>query len=922
MSEADVGAEQSARMRAGIRRGVLSRVGGGLRRVSPPALLAVLCASAFGPVVAAAVGAGSVVVAGIVVFGSVGAQMLSDVIASQIDRWRAGGGKPTQAEFERALAERIERHLSEGGPDAGVLRADIAAVLRHVDAAGAALEAAVHSGDEGLQRLLTTELAELSGRFGEFGFVLEQVRRSAGEIQEILRQQNAESRADRDRAREQGVQLRLIRELLTVISSSGGVGPPPAGPAGAGGTPYRGLLPFHEDDQEFFFGRERVTAELVDRLAERLTGVGLLVVTGASGAGKSSLLRAGLMVQVARGALAAGSQRWPRMVVTPTASPLDELSTHLAVAAGVDPVTVRRALAEDPSQVRLYARQAALAVGAADGDNGPARLVLVVDQFEELYTLPGPGDDPAAGQREAFLASLCAAATPADGGGEAAALVVLAVRADYLDRCAAHPGLLAALRAGVFFVGAMTGSELRQAVVGPADAAGLVIEPGLVDTILADLRGAGPVGFAAAALPLLSQAMLVTWQQRDGDRLTSRGYDRAGGVVHAVRESAEAAYASLSAAQQPVARRVLQRLTVVAGDGQLARRRMPLAELRDADAAALDADVDAVVAAFTGRRLLVVEDTGVEISHDALLTHWPRLRDWLRAEVADWAAHSQILEDAMAWRDHDRDTSRLYRGGQLAAAKALADRWRADPGRYPSLTPVAGEFLVASTQAARRGTRIRRLAVAGLVLLTVAATGAAGVAYVNAAQAVGGAQQRGADHVQAVAAVRQQFCREHDVGGFVLVAVTSRSGPPEWDPTGRPVRGTQQRTAAMVAVAVPSGSPRKPGSGRTITTCGISPWTFRIWLPCASVRIDVLTRSLTATMRYSGRPNEGEVRSFSYTFHEPPHRGSLSEVCHPRKKPAGTPPLSGFADRQSGLYRVTDLPLAPFNGPTARSLTT
>ncbi|HEV3294853.1 MAG TPA: helix-turn-helix domain-containing protein, partial [Streptosporangiaceae bacterium] len=311
----------------------------------------------------------------------------------------------------------------------------------------------------------------------------------------------------------------------------------------ADGCPYRGLLPFSESDAEVFYGRERLADELAAKLAARAASGGLVVVTGASGAGKSSLLRAGLLPILARGQQVPGSDRWPRIVMTPTKDPLTELAARLAAVGGPDALAVRDGLARHPDQAYLAIRSAVLAAVArrdeepsASGD-GAARLVLIVDQFEQVFTLnPDLGGEAA---RQAFITALCSAAANAVGSGQVPpALVAVVVRGDFCDRCAAFPELAGALQDGLFVVGPMTESELRVAITGPAEAAGLRIDAGLSDTILGDLRVAGG-DRSAGVLPLLSQAMALTWEHREGDRLTSHGYAQAGGVSHAVQTGAD-----------------------------------------------------------------------------------------------------------------------------------------------------------------------------------------------------------------------------------------------------------------------------------------------------------------------------------------------------------------------------------------------
>src|SRR5215468_10230646 len=189
----------------------------------------------------------------------------------------------------------------------------------------------------------------------------------------------------------------------------------PGGPAWPGG-PYLGLVPFEERDARLFYGRDELADRLIRRLAERPAGAGILLVAGESGSGKSSLLRAGLLPRLAAGALGPGSERWPRRVIRPTASPLRELAMALAEIAGTDPVSVYRSLRAAPEEAPMLAEQAARAVTGRGADPGPGgssgaaagappRLVLVVDQFEELFT---EGEDAGvdAAERKAFVTAL------------------------------------------------------------------------------------------------------------------------------------------------------------------------------------------------------------------------------------------------------------------------------------------------------------------------------------------------------------------------------------------------------------------------------------------------------------------------------------------------------------------------------------
>jgi WD40 repeat protein/transcriptional regulator with XRE-family HTH domain len=497
----------------------------------------------------------------------------------------------------------------------------------------------------------------------------------------------------------------------------------------ARGCPYQGLLPFSESDADVFYGRERLAAELAVKLAAQVTSGGLVVVTGASGSGKSSLLHAGLLPILARGQQIPGSDRWPRIVMTPTKDPLTELAARLAAVGGPDALAVRDGLERHPDQAHLAIRSAVLATAEEPSriHDGVARLVLIVDQFEQVFTLnPDLGG---AATRQAFITAVCSAATsPAGPRQEPPALVAISVRGDFWGRCAAVPELVGALQDGHFVVGPMTESELRVAITGPAEAARLRIDPALTDTILGDLRVAGG-DRSAGVLPLLSQAMALTWEQRESGRLTSRAYARAGGVSHAVQTGADRVYGALSTRHQAIAREVLRSLTVASRDGGLARRPVTRDDLYAGLPGTARADIDAVLDAFAAERLTVLDEHTAQLSHDVLLREWPRLREWLEEDQASWIMYGQLADAAAAWHDSQQDPSFLYRGTQLAALQQAVTRWSANPARSPALTGTQRAFLQASDRAAARTSRRRRSGFAVLALLTVLAVAASAVAF-------------------------------------------------------------------------------------------------------------------------------------------------------------------------------------------------
>ena len=233
----------------------------------------------------------------------------------------------------------------------------------------------------------------------------------------------------------------------------------------------------------------------------------------------------------------------------------------------------------------------------------------------------------------------------------------------------------------------------------------------------------------AGVLPLLSQAMALTWQHREGGRLTSRGYAQAGGVSHAVQTGAEQVYGALPARQRAIAREVLRSMTVASRDGGLARRPVTRQDLYTGLPDATREDIDAVLDAFAAERLAVLDGDTAQLAHDVLLRAWPRLHEWLEEDQASWILHGQLADAAAAWHDAHDDPSFLYRGAQLTTVRQAVTRWSANPARSPVLTGTQRGFLQASERAAARSRRRRRSALAVLAVLTVLAVAAAGLAF-------------------------------------------------------------------------------------------------------------------------------------------------------------------------------------------------
>ena len=344
-----------------------------------------------------------------------------------------------------------------------------------------------------------------------------------------------------------------------------------------------------------------------------------------------------------------------------------------------------------------------------------SRLVLIVDQFEEVFTLCHRNDE-----RIAFFDALVHAAQVPDGPIS----VAVAIRGDYYGHCSVHQELARLLAANHLLVGPMSPSEIRTAIEEPAHRAGLAIDHDLVDRVVDDASG------AAGVLPLLSTAMLETWNRRRDGRLTLDAYLTTGGVHGAIARLAESVYEELSPDQRGAVRYMLLRLAELGEDGDDVRRRAPLDEL--VTSAAHQEVLDVLVS----HRLVTVDGGRVEVAHEALLREWPRLRTWLEEDRAGRALHRRLTADARAWDEAGGPEDLLLRGMRLDSAVDWAT------GHEGELHPLEQAYLNASSAAwqrelasSRRAARRFRALAVGLAVLLVAAVAAGVLAQVQRNQA-------------------------------------------------------------------------------------------------------------------------------------------------------------------------------------------
>jgi WD40 repeat protein/transcriptional regulator with XRE-family HTH domain len=395
----------------------------------------------------------------------------------------------------------------------------------------------------------------------------------------------------------------------------------------AGISPYKGLLFFDESDSELFFGREAITAQLVSHVMDlgMETSTRFLAVVGASGSGKSSLVRAGLAVAIKR----AG---WEVRIFTPTANPLKILEANLHAARTKD----------------------------------AEKILILVDQFEEVFTLCH--DEL---ERIAFIERLLSYAQEESKKPT----VVIALRADFYSHCAQYPRLRQAVAAEQEYIGQMTREVLRRAIEEPAKRGGWDFESGLVDILLHDIGAQGSSEPEPGALPLLSHALLATWERRRGRMLTLDGYHASGGVRGAIAETAESVFTDqLNRSQQEMARDVFLRLTELGEGTEDTRRRAALNELVRQSAEA--AQLRGVLNTLAEARLITLNADSAEVAHEALIREWQRLHEWLTEDREVLLLHRHLTESAQEWRARGRDPSDLYRGARLVQARERASPYQ------------------------------------------------------------------------------------------------------------------------------------------------------------------------------------------------------------------------------------------------------
>jgi basic membrane lipoprotein Med (substrate-binding protein (PBP1-ABC) superfamily)/DNA-binding SARP family transcriptional activator len=483
--------------------------------------------------------------------------------------------------------------------------------------------------------------------------------------------------------------------------------------AGRRVNPFKGLRPFQEDDAADFFGRDQLVADVVRRLSEEAP---LIALVGPSGSGKSSVVRAGLIPALRKGAVE-GSDHWLIAHMLPGSDPFIELEAALLRSTLDAPDSLVDILRGDDDSGLV---RAALRLLPDDS----SRLVVVVDQFEELFTLV---EDEST--RARFLDQLVGAVD--DPYGRVAVLVTL--RSDFYSHPLAYSGFATRMGTGVINVVPLTSDELEAAALRPAERSGVTLEPALLAELITDVIG------QPGALPMFQYTLTELFDRRVGDTLSVDVYRTMDGVRGALTRRADELYKQLDAGEQAAAQQLLLRLVGVAEHGEWNRRRVHASEI-----IGLDVDVVAmqrVIESFATHRLLSLDRdqaTGaptVEVAHEALLQEWDQLRAWIEQNRDDLRRHRELAAAASSWHAAGRSQDYVYTGARLAesvewtatSALKLTTREQAflDAGlERRSIEEAAEEERRGREQHLEQTARRRTLGMAAAMVILVAVLGA------------------------------------------------------------------------------------------------------------------------------------------------------------------------------------------------------
>jgi len=431
-------------------------------------------------------------------------------------------------------------------------------------------------------------------------------------------------------------------------------------------NPYKGLRAFQEADADDFFGRESLVEQLLWRLGEDDAGSRFLAVVGPSGSGKSSVVKAGVVPALRRGALPM-SKRWYTLDIVPGTHPFEELEAALLRVAVNPPASLLEVFREDERGLTRAIKR------ILPGQND--ELLLVIDQFEELFTMVG---DEA--ERAHFLKSLLSAASD-----ERSQLrVIVTLRADFYDRPLLYPDFGELMRKRTEVVLPLSPEELTRAITAPAERVGLKLEAGLAATIVSE------IGEQPGALPLLQYALSELYERRSGKTLTLQAYHESGKVLGALARRADELYDALNEAGKQAARQLFLRLVTPGEGSEDTRRRVQQSEIPGGDAA------QNVIENFGKYRLLTFDRDPmtrvptVEVAHEALIRQWGRLRGWIDESRESVRLQRRLTTAADEWFNANREPSFLLSGTRLEQF----ENWSKETDLM--LSPRETEYLAAS----------------------------------------------------------------------------------------------------------------------------------------------------------------------------------------------------------------------------------
>ena len=489
--------------------------------------------------------------------------------------------------------------------------------------------------------------------------------------------------------------------------------------------PYMGLEAFNQDSAEYFYGREALVQKLLNQVNHKLS----IAVVGASGSGKSSAVQAGLMAQLKQGKQVPGSDRWWMGCFRPGEQPIKALADLLTNRSS------KKAQAQEKLQIEGLLYQGVEGFVRWLRTRSEPMVLLVIDQFEELFTLAGESE------RQEFIELIVGALKYAGDRFK----LVFTIRADFVASCLEIPELAQILQKNSILVPPyLTKADYRSAIVKPAEQVGLKVESGLVELLLQDLdRSAGD-------LPLLQFALQKLWERRDNGKLNLKAYKQLGGIKGALERQAQAVYDNLDAESQDCAKWIFLNLTQLGEGTEDTRRRITKSELVVEKYP--EALIDKTLRILTDAKLLVVnlddgrrlgqsrsgvnppeddelfieamrQEATVEVVHEILIRHWSSLRWWLEENRTRLRSQRQIETAAILWQEKDKQDDFLLRGVRLAEAEEIYIKYTDE------LSDTAKEYVATGIDArlaqqleAKKRLRKAQLTAAALGVLGLTAT--------------------------------------------------------------------------------------------------------------------------------------------------------------------------------------------------------